>query len=134
MFLNERQNVISHAVLLHQSIQAVNIPGQIAGIRTSFLSSPLSFPVNFSGLGAGERFRSGQIFQKLTKRAWEANFCRTFISSISLSLELAGSNLAQTLLNPSKFIWHRLFLLNVSVVFVKAEKRSAQNRAVFVKP
>ena len=27
------------------------------------------------------------------------NFCRTFISSISLVLELAGSNLVQTLLN-----------------------------------
>ena len=55
-----------------------------------------------------------------------SNFCRTFISSISLFLELAGSNLAQTLLNPSKVIWHRLFLLNVSVIFVNAEKCSVQ--------
>ena len=36
----------------------------------------------------------------LTKGACEVNFCRTFISSISLFLELAGSNLAQTLLIP----------------------------------
>ena len=61
------------------------------------------------------------------------NFCRTFISSISLFVELAGSNLAQTLLNPSKVIWHLLFLLNVSVVFVNAEKRSVQNTNHFHK-
>ena len=36
----------------------------------------------------------------LIKRACEVNFCRTFISSISLFLELAGSDLAQTLSNP----------------------------------
>ena len=47
--------------------------------------------------------------------------CGTFISSISLFLELAGSNFSQAL-NPSKVISHRLFLLNVSVVFVNAEK------------
>ena len=67
-------------------------------------------------------------------RAWEVNFCRTFILSIALSLELADSNLTQTLLNPSKFIWHCLFLLNVSVVLVNTEKCSAQNRVVFIKP
>ena len=33
-----------------------------------------------------------------------------------------------------KVIWHRLFLLNVSVVFVNAEKCSVQNRVVFIKP
>ena len=38
------------------------------------------------------------------------------IYHISLFLELASSNLAQTLLNPVKVIWHHL--LNVSVVFV----------------
>ena len=42
------------------------------------------------------------------KRACEVNFCRTFTSSISLFLELAGSILAQTLLNPSKVVWHWL--------------------------
>ena len=55
------------------------------------------------------------------KRAWEVNFCRTFISSISLPSELLGSNLTQILLNPSKVISQRLFLLNRSVVFVNAE-------------
>ena len=43
------------------------------------------------------------------------------------------SNLVHTLLSPSKVIWHRLFLLNVSVVFVNTKKCSAQNRAVFIK-
>ena len=56
-----------------------------------------------------------------TKRECTVNFCRTFLSSISLFLELASSDLAKTLLNPSKAIWHRLFLLNVYVVFVNAE-------------
>ena len=55
------------------------------------------------------------------KRACNVSFYRTFISRISLFLELGGSNLAQTLLNRSKVIWHRLFSLNVSVVFVNAE-------------
>ena len=31
-------------------------------------------------------------------------------------------------------ILHRLFLLNVSVVFVNDQKCSAQNRVVFIKP
>ena len=35
--------------------------------------------------------------QTLEIRHYGPNFCRTFISSISLFLELAGSNLAQTL-------------------------------------
>ena len=55
---------------------------------------------------------SSTDFQKRSfplKRVWEVNFCRAFISSISLCLELAGSNLAQTLLNPSKVIWHVYF-------------------------
>ena len=42
--------------------------------------------------------------------------------SISLFLELGGYSLGQTLLNPFKVIWHNLFLSNVSVVFVNAEK------------
>ena len=75
-----------------------------------------------------------QLLTERTKRACGVIFCRTFISSISLFLELAGSNLAQTLLNPSKAIWHRLFLLNVSAVFVNVEKCSAQNRVIFIKP
>ena len=53
---------------------------------------------------------------------------------MSLFLELAGSDLAQTLLNPSKVIWHRLILLNVSVAFVNAEKCRVSNRVVFIKP
>ena len=89
--------------------------------------------VNDKGkLLTGQKY--GQGLAKVRKRAYDVNSCRTIISRISLFLELAGSNLAQTLLNPSKNIWHRLFLLNVSVVFVNAEKCSAQNRVVFVKP
>ena len=68
------------------------------------------------------------------KRACGVNFCKAFISSISLFLELAGYKLAQTLLNPSKVVWYRLFLLNVSVDFLNAEKCSAQNSVVFIKP
>ena len=49
-------------------------------------------------------------------------------------LELAGSILAQILLNPFKGIRHRLFLLNVSVVFVNAEKCSVHDRVVLIKP
>ena len=44
------------------------------------------------------------------QRTSGVNFCRTFISSISLFLELAGSNLAQTLLNLPKPEWHWLYL------------------------
>ena len=68
------------------------------------------------------------------KRACEVNVYKTFILSISLLLELAGCHLAQTLLNTSKVIWHQLFLLNVSVVFVNAEKSSIQNRVNLIKP
>ena len=53
-------------------------------------------------------------FSRDTEKVWEVNFCRTFVLSISLFLEPAGSNLAQTLLNPSKVIWHHLFLLKPS--------------------
>ena len=55
------------------------------------------------------------------------------ISSISLFLQQAASSLAQALLKPSKLKWHRLFLLNASIVFVNAEKCSVQNRVVFIK-
>ena len=68
------------------------------------------------------------------KRACDVNFCRTFILSIYLFLELAVSNLAQNLLKPFKAIWHRLFLLIVPVVFVNAERCSVKNRVVFIKP
>ena len=68
-----------------------------------------------------------------SKRAYEVNVYKTFILNISLFLELAGCNLAQTLLNPSKVIWHQLFLLNVSVVFVNAEKCRIQNRVNLIK-
>ena len=70
----------------------------------------------------------------ILERARDVNLCRTFILSISLFLKLGGSNLAQTLLNPPNVIWHCLFLLIVSVVFVNAEKRSVQNIVVFIKP
>ena len=60
-------------------------------------------------------------------------FCSTFISNISLFLELAGSNLAQTLLNPSKVIRHCSFLSNVFGVFVNAEKCSVYNIVNFHK-
>ena len=68
------------------------------------------------------------------KRACNVYFCRTFISSLYLLLELAGSNLAQNLLRPFKVIWNRLFLLIVPVVFVNAERCSVNNRVVFIKP
>ena len=71
---------------------------------------------------------------KLIQRTCKVIFCGTFISSISLFFELAGSNLVQTLLNPSKVVLHHLLLLNVSGVFVNAEKCSIQNRVVFIKP
>ena len=74
------------------------------------------------------------IFPNVSSRACYVNFCRTFISSISSFLELAGPNLAQALLSLYRVIRHRLFLLNMSVVFVNAEKCSAQNRVVFIKP
>ena len=74
------------------------------------------------------------VVRELMKRACGVNFCRIFISSYVVILKLAGSNFAQTLLNPSKIIRHRLFLLNVSVVSVNAKKCSAQNRVVFIKP
>ena len=62
------------------------------------------------------------------------NFCRTFISSISLFLDLAGSNLAQTVLNPLKSIRLCLFLLGVSAVFENAKECSFHNRIVSIKP
>ena len=68
------------------------------------------------------------------KRACDVNFCRTFISSTYLFLELAASNLAQNLLKPFKVIWHHLFLLIVPVVFVNAERCSVKNKVVFIKP
>ena len=58
----------------------------------------------------------------LHRPCYTVNIARPLIASISMFLELARSNLAQTLPNPSKVIQHRLFLLNVSVVFVKCRK------------
>ena len=58
---------------------------------------------------------------KKVSKACDVNFCRTLISRILLFLELAGSSLTHTLLNPSKVIWHRLFLSNVSVVSVNTK-------------
>ena len=40
----------------------------------------------------------------IMKRARELNLCRTFISSISLILQIAGSNLEQTMLNPTQVL------------------------------
>ena len=44
-------------------------------------------------------------FKSVSQRACSVNFCRTFISSISIFLKLAGSTQPsqQTLLNPSNF-------------------------------
>ena len=77
---------------------------------------------------------NGEEIPSADKRACDVNSCGTFISSISLCLELAGSYLAQTLLGPSKFIRYHLFLLNLSFVLVNARKSSAQSRVVFIKP
>ena len=62
------------------------------------------------------------------------NFCKTFVLNISLFLELSGSNLVWTLLKPSRVIWHHLFLLNVFVVLLNAEKCNIPNIVVFIKP
>ena len=60
-------------------------------------------------------------------------YCNLSVPKLNEQMS-AGSNLAQTLLSPSKVLMHRLFLLNVSVVFVNAENCSVQNRVVLVKP
>ena len=44
------------------------------------------------------------VMKSFTGNMRHVNFCTTFIMSISLFLELASSNLVQTLLNPSKVI------------------------------
>ena len=63
------------------------------------------------------------IQKKMFKRACGVNFCRTFISSTSLFLELVGSNLAQTLLTPPpKVVWHLLYLLGMPA---KCQKMAA---------
>ena len=46
---------------------------------------------------------------------------------MTIVLELAGSYLAWAMLISSKVIWHCLFLLNVSVIFVSAAKCRIQN-------
>ena len=57
-----------------------------------------------------------------SQRAWRQNFCRTFfIFIISLLLDTAGSNLVQTLLNPSQVLLHKPFLWNISA---RAKKNS----------
>ena len=52
-------------------------------------------------------FSCGKLLHRW-KRACGVNFCRTFILSISLFLELASSYVAQTLHNPPKVVWHWL--------------------------
>ena len=69
--------------------------------------------------------------QKIADRARDVHFCRTFMWSISLFLDLAGYNYAQTLLNPFKVKWHCLCLVNVSVVLANSKKCSVHNRVVF---
>ena len=64
---------------------------------------------------------SEDVYMKRHFKSMDVNFCRTFISSISLFLELAGSDLVQTLLNPSKVKWYHSFLLNLFVVFVNVK-------------
>ena len=67
---------------------------------------------------------------KITMRC---KFLQDIYIEYYLFLELAGSNLAQSLLKPFKVILHRLFLLIVPVVFVNAERCSVKNRVVFIK-
>ena len=52
------------------------------------------------------------------------NFRRTFISSFPLVLELAGSNLVRTLLEPLQILKHYSILLSGSTVFANEEKGS----------
>ena len=49
-------------------------------------------------------------YKTMLKKACNVNFYRIFISSISLLLEVAGSDLAQTLHNPPEVVWHPLYL------------------------
>ena len=67
-----------------------------------------------TGISKGTMIKMVKIItfpkQSQRSRACGVNFCRTFISSISLFLELAGSDLAQTLLNPPKVVWRWLYL------------------------
>ena len=67
------------------------------------------------------------------KRAYGVNFGRTFVLSILLYLDLACSNLAQTLFNPLKSKLHCLFLLGVPAVFANAKECSLQNIVVSIK-
>ena len=55
------------------------------------------------------------------------NFCGAFISSILLFFKLAGCNLAQTLLNPPKVVWHWLFCKACLQV---PKDGSSQNRVI----
>ena len=55
-------------------------------------------------------FSQDSFIFNLRQGAYVVNFCRTFVWSISLFLELAGSNLAQTLLNPPKVVRLWLYL------------------------
>ena len=74
-------------------------------------------------------------FSVLGKKSMRFKFLQDiYLEYFSLFLDPAGSNLAQTLLNTLKFIWHCLFLLGVSAVFVNAEECSFQNRFVSIKP
>ena len=58
-----------------------------------------------------------------------ANFCRTFISSISLLSEQASSDLVQTLLSAPRVVVHWLVLWFMSA---RAKKRSSFNKAVSI--
>ena len=53
------------------------------------------------------------------------NFCRKFISSVSLILELAGSNLVQTLLNNPQVLWTRF--QNVTDWSIRADCQSSKH-------
>ena len=118
---------------MYQSIPAVNMTSVTPGdSHILFVRPHPGFSLKSFARGPG--FRSGQILPEIDKKSiGRVNFCRTFISSILLFFELAGSNLEQTLRNPSKVIWHLLFLLNESVVFVNAVKCSVQNKSRFHK-
>ena len=51
------------------------------------------------------KLKCNKLARKECKRALGVNFCRTFISSISLILELADSNLAHALLSSPEVIF-----------------------------
>ena len=59
---------------------------------------------------------------KKCRKSTGRNFYRRFVSNIWLTLQLAGSNLLQTLLNPPQVLQHKAFLSGGHIVFANEEK------------